>query len=244
MINERQSAILCAVVKYYIRQGEPVASRVLVNNFNIGVSPATVRADMAMLEEEGYLLQPHTSAGRIPSDLGYRFYVDQLLTTQKQSTWHHRQLLLEAGDLLGNVNDVLQKMSKQVADLLTCMTVITSPTVEDVYYSGVINLLGQPEFNDVNKIRNILALVEEKKHLIEVLNEQIRVKEAYMLRIGSEINAPELEDCSLLVSRYYYHDEPAGMVSLITVKRAEYEQLAPAFRALVSEFNSLLERID
>src|SRR5919108_4497589 len=75
-LGERQAAILRAVVREYIRTAEPVGSKHLVGTYNMNVSPATVRNDMALLEELGYLAQPHTSAGRIPTDRGYRYFVD------------------------------------------------------------------------------------------------------------------------------------------------------------------------
>src|ERR671923_1462812 len=77
-LGERQAAILRAVVREYIRTAEPVGSKHLVGTYNMNVSPATVRNDMALLEELGYLAQPHTSAGRIPTDRGYRWFVDSI----------------------------------------------------------------------------------------------------------------------------------------------------------------------
>src|SRR5579864_8949822 len=78
-LDRRKMSILGTVVYEYIATGEPVGSATLTQKYNLGISPATVRSEMASLEEEGYLDQPHTSAGRVPSDLGYRYYVDRLM---------------------------------------------------------------------------------------------------------------------------------------------------------------------
>src|SRR5439155_19598307 len=78
MLDERKAAILRAIVEEYIETAQPVGSSHVVREGSVGASPATVRNDMAALEREGYLVQPHTSAGRIPTDKGYRFFVDQL----------------------------------------------------------------------------------------------------------------------------------------------------------------------
>src|SRR5699024_2803876 len=75
---ERRVQVLGAIVQDYVRSREPVGSRNLVDRHNLGVSPATIRNDMAVLEEEGYIAQPHTSAGRIPTDKGYRMFVDEI----------------------------------------------------------------------------------------------------------------------------------------------------------------------
>src|ERR671924_1946385 len=82
-MNDRSRRVLAALVHEYIASGEPVASSVLVTAAGLGVSSATVRSILARLEEEGYVQQPHTSAGRIPTDRGYRFYVDLLLESKR-----------------------------------------------------------------------------------------------------------------------------------------------------------------
>lgn len=81
-LNERERTVLAILIDYYIRTAEPVGSRVLATKFDLGVSPATIRNTMADLEEQGLIEQPHTSAGRIPTEKGYRFYVDSLCETK------------------------------------------------------------------------------------------------------------------------------------------------------------------
>src|SRR5690625_2273934 len=86
MSSERQLDVLRAIVQDYVRSREPVGSRNLVERHNLGVSPATIRNDMAALEDSGYIAQPHTSAGRIPTDKGYRMFVDQISSLKPLST--------------------------------------------------------------------------------------------------------------------------------------------------------------
>src|SRR3954453_18299961 len=83
--NDRAKRVLAALVREYITSGEPVASSLLVTAAGLGVSSATVRSILARLEDEGYVQQPHTSAGRVPTDLGYRFYVDLLLESRRST---------------------------------------------------------------------------------------------------------------------------------------------------------------
>ena len=82
-LDERKIKILKAIIQNYLETGEPVGSRTISKGFDLQLSPATIRNEMADLEEMGYIVQPHTSAGRIPSDKGYRFYVDQLMEEKK-----------------------------------------------------------------------------------------------------------------------------------------------------------------
>lgn len=115
---ERQAAILRAIVHEYVSTGEPVGSKHLVERFRVGVSAATVRSEMARLEEMGYLVQPHTSAGRIPTDLGYRFVVDELKfrpLTQGQQ----RQI---ASELEGDETPSLDEMLRRATDVVSRFT--------------------------------------------------------------------------------------------------------------------------
>ena len=86
MIEDRKLDVLRAIVEDYVSTEEPVGSKALVERHNLGVSPATIRNDMAALEDEGYIAQPHTSAGRIPTDKGYRLFVDRLSSVKPLST--------------------------------------------------------------------------------------------------------------------------------------------------------------
>ncbi|MGH2784066.1 MAG: heat-inducible transcriptional repressor HrcA [Actinomycetota bacterium] len=123
-LGARQAAILSAIVREYIRSGEPVGSKSLVGRFRLDVSSATVRNDMSLLEELGYLAQPHTSAGRIPTDLGYRWFVDTL-GPPKLTQSQERELtdaLGEPADLdskLSLASDVLSHFTSYAAAVLT-----------------------------------------------------------------------------------------------------------------------------
>ncbi|HSR24922.1 MAG TPA: DeoR family transcriptional regulator, partial [Candidatus Eisenbacteria bacterium] len=92
MLEDRKLEVLRAIVEDYVSTQEPVGSKALVERHNLGVSPATIRNDMAALEDEGYIAQPHTSAGRIPTDKGYRLFVDRLSTVKPLSMAERRAI--------------------------------------------------------------------------------------------------------------------------------------------------------
>ncbi len=126
MVNNRRMTILQAVVEDYIRTQEPVGSATLARKHNLGVSSATVRNDMAALEEEEYLLQPHHSAGRIPAEKGYRYFVDRLAKVAALSTAQKRAI---QNFLSGSVNldDVLHRSVQLLAQLTGQVAVVASP---------------------------------------------------------------------------------------------------------------------
>jgi heat-inducible transcriptional repressor len=128
MSEERRLEVLRAIVEDYVRTREPVGSRTLVERHSLGVSPATIRNDMAALEEAGYIAQPHTSAGRVPTDKGYRLFVDQLTTLKPLSLAERRaiqSLLEEAVDL----DDVVDRTVRLLAQLTHQVAVVQYPSL-------------------------------------------------------------------------------------------------------------------
>jgi heat-inducible transcriptional repressor len=128
MVDDRKLAILRAIVTDYVSSQEPVGSRALVERHNLGVSPATVRNDMAVLEEEGYITQPHTSAGRIPTDKGYRLFVDRLAAVKPLSLAERRAIqTFMAGAL--DVDDVVRRTVRLLAQITQQVAIVQYPVL-------------------------------------------------------------------------------------------------------------------
>jgi heat-inducible transcriptional repressor len=128
MPNERRLAVLRAIVEDYVATEEPVGSKALVERHGLAVSSATIRNDMAALEEEGYLTQPHTSAGRVPTDKGYRLFVDQLATVKPMSQAEKRAISsFMAGAV--DLDDVVQRSVRLLGQLTRQVAVVQYPTL-------------------------------------------------------------------------------------------------------------------
>lgn len=141
--EERRLAVLRAIVQDYVATREPVGSKVLVERHSLGVSPATIRNDMAVLEEEGLIAQPHTSAGRVPTDLGYRTFVDRLTQIRPLSAVEKRaitSLLTDARDL----DDVLERTVRLLAQLTRQVAIVSYPSfvLATVRHIELVNLGG------------------------------------------------------------------------------------------------------
>ncbi|WP_369133539.1 heat-inducible transcriptional repressor HrcA [Modestobacter sp. I12A-02662] len=119
--DDRRLRVLRAIVQDYVSTNDPVGSKALAARYDLGVSPATIRNDMAVLEEEGYITQPHTSAGRVPTDKGYRFFVDRLSTVKPLSAAERRAIekfldgAVDLHDVLGRTVRLLAQLTRQVA---------------------------------------------------------------------------------------------------------------------------------
>ncbi len=143
MSEDRKLAVLRAIVEDYVATQEPVGSKALVDRHRLGVSPATVRNDMAALEEEGFITQPHTSAGRIPTDKGYRLFVDRLSSVKPLSAAEKRAIatLLEGAV---DLDDVVQRSVRLLAQLTRQVAVVQYPTLSrsTVRHVEVVSLTG------------------------------------------------------------------------------------------------------
>ena len=131
-LSQRKEKILAAVVEHYIKTGEPVGSKLLQKDPEISVSSATIRNEMAELSNMGLLEQPHTSAGRIPTDEGYRYYVDHLMGVRQLDDAVKRRI--EAGISIRNASpeNILKRANDFLADMTNCAAISTAPSGENV----------------------------------------------------------------------------------------------------------------
>jgi heat-inducible transcriptional repressor len=152
MLDERKASILKAVVNQFIATGQPVGSNHIASDPEIGVSPATVRAEMAVLEQEGYLTHPHTSAGRIPTDLGFRYFVDNL-----QQSWTVSEVEIdEAFKFLKSAHSALEKILKETSRLLAELTGLTAVVVGQIPDMATVKSV---QLVELNKLLVLLILV-------------------------------------------------------------------------------------
>ncbi len=163
-LNERKMQILKIVIKTYLDTGEPVGSRTISKSEAINLSSATIRNEMADLEELGYIVQPHTSAGRIPSDKGYRFYVDQLMEEKEQEVAEIKEQMLEKAD---KMDQLLKQAAKVLANSTNYATMISSPTCD-------MNKLKFIQLSQVDE-EQIIAVIVMEGNLIK--NQIITVSE-------------------------------------------------------------------
>jgi len=126
-LNDRERQILSALIDHYIKTAQPVGSRVLANRYNLGISPATIRNTLQDLEEMGLVSQPHTSAGRIPTDLGYRVYVDRLLKPEKLTPEERLSIQEQLESKFSAIEQILEQTSRILAEVTSQLGLTTAP---------------------------------------------------------------------------------------------------------------------
>lgn len=342
-LNDRKIKILEAIITDYVATAEPVGSRTIAKKYDLGISPATIRNEMSDLEEMGLIEQPHTSAGRIPSQNGYRMYVDNMM--------HKRVLTNDEIEFLKNtislnvnrVEYLMQQTAKALSMLTSYTTIVTEPkstkvrikhiqlvpvdsnavaavvvtenntiknhiikakavpdmeglynisndinniikdySLEDInreaasglihkfsdyqeliakvfkaiistvhqeedihlYTSGVKNLLGFPEFSDIQKARNIFQAFEEKDMLITLLGKgDDTTADKIEILIGGENNMEELKDCSIVKANYRFGNNSVGKIGVIGPTRMNYSQTVSVLDEIVKKLDSIIDAV-
>lgn len=238
-LSERKQRILSAIIRDYQHTAEPVGSRTITRSYLPDLSPATIRNEMADLEEEGYIVQPHTSAGRIPTDCGYRFYVDRLMKIIKPS---HREakVVRETYQKSINIDEILHRTAKLLSHTLDYTAIVVNlGSQRRIFSAGVPNLLHQPEFRDLAHMERILALLEEENMLSEMV-EDYTYEEALSIHIGSENKYKPVKDCSVVVSAYEVNNEPIGGIGLIGPTRMYYSKASTLVDYVAKELSRVL----
>ena len=218
-INQRQAYILSAIIDEYVRTAQPVASKTICEKLDLDVSPATVRNDMVQLETVGYLRQPHTSAGRVPTEEGYRFYLT-IMNLPK------RALRVSAPLKQIEVQDSLEIFAKKVAGELVSMSgeaafvsVRMSDTNKKIHYTGLNNLFEKPDFDDLQKLRRLSTILDSLVNTIDNIGD---IGEADKVWIGSE--NPFGDQVSTMVVKYNMPSGLDGIIGLIGPIRMDYQK--------------------
>ncbi len=136
-MDERKKRILKVITDDYIASAEPVGSRTIARRYNLGLSPATIRNEMADLEESGYLEQPHTSAGRVPSELGYRYYVDALMSHKRLLDEEVEQIYLELEEHHREIDQVIRRTSRILGQFTKYPSLVLSPQLDSAFFRHI-----------------------------------------------------------------------------------------------------------
>jgi heat-inducible transcriptional repressor len=171
-MDDRKKKILLAIIQDYISTAEPVGSRTISRKYNLGVSPATIRNEMADLEDLGLIEQPHTSAGRIPSDLGYRYYVDYLMQPEKLSTEQLQFINRNYADKAHEVGKVINRTGQLLSNLTKYTSIVMSPQMSQAKIKHVQLVSMTPTMAIVIIVMDSGAVYHQQIEVAESINYQ------------------------------------------------------------------------
>ncbi len=219
-MNTRQKNILAGVVELYTRTAVPVGSRALLDEGQFDVSPATIRSDMAALEAEGYLYQPHTSAGRIPTDLGYRFYVEEIMSDEELSLKDQKKLKHELLTLQAKHARLSRSTAKLLSTLSGNLAVMGMIGKDELHDFGMKELLEKPEFRELDDFCRVVEALDSLDERFDSILAKLRDGETHIF-IGEENPVKGIGNCSMVVTPYE-SEEGRGIIAIIGPKRMEY----------------------
>ncbi len=215
-LDTRKEALLKLTVRRYIKTAEPVGSAWLAEESGLDVSSATVRNELSALEEQGYLLQPHTSAGRAPSEKGYQYYVRRFLDKKNPGS-SAAASLSEALSGAEEGKDQLKRVAKALSEL-SDESVLAAFEPRDVFYTGLSNLFGKPEFRQLALVASMSRMLD---HLDEVVEQVFpKVGEEVGIWIGSQ--NPFGAECGLLIARVPVGNA-YGILGMLGPMRMDYD---------------------
>ena len=237
----RNREVLSSVIENYIQTAIAVSSDDICQHFDC--SSATVRNTMSELEGEGYLTHIHTSSGRVPTDKGYRYYVDLILNQIQLLEAEKEQINKEYARQLHKLDDILEKTSEILSEYTRCTGIVSfSAGSGRLYYRGVSYITEHPEFKNIEKIHNILRILEQKNILLEILNRDLEKK--LNIYIGEELSCEAISGCSLIVSTYDVEKKPYGRIAVLGPRRMNYGQVIPAIEYVAQLVSKSLEDLE
>ncbi|TMW73870.1 heat-inducible transcriptional repressor HrcA [Alteribacter natronophilus] len=338
MLTERQLLILKAIIDDYVCHAEPVGSRSVSKRDDMNFSPATIRNEMADLEELGFLEKPHSSAGRIPSQKGYRYFVDHMLSPAALSKNEVSDIRLMYEQRFLEFEKIIQQSAKILSSLTSYTSIVLGPEIfesrlhqiqlvpiskdnavaiivtdtghvenqavsipegldigeiekivnilnerlrgvplihlrhkltteirnvlakyidhheqaiellnsafkdshnEKVYYAGKTNILSQPEFNDVNRVRELLNTLEEDALVSRLFRSE---EQGVRIRIGEENQFAPFDDCSVITATYSMDGKHLGTVGILGPTRMEYQRVVGLLDFFSKDLTNLLKQ--
>lgn len=224
-LTPRQVDILKLIVREYIDNAEAVGSETLEKKHDIGVSPATIRNEMAAMVKLGYLSKPHTSAGRIPTTKALKLYINELMKEKELSVADEVQAKEHVWDLRAQEEKFLREVTRDLAQKTHSLAVTTTDE-GDIYYSGYANILEMPEFYDIDIAKNLLALLDSAVCFDMIAK---RIENNLGIFLGDELGSELYRPYSFVFSRFETKHNK-GSIGVVGPARIRYELIIPIVR--------------
>lgn len=236
-LSPRQIQILKAIIEEYIATAEPVGSETLDKKHNLGVSPATIRNEMVHLTEMKLLHQPHTSAGRSPTPVAMKYYVDELMKPRDMSVTEEVSVKEKVWDYRQEVDKLLREATKTLADRTKALA-LTATKDGDLYYAGAANILEMPEFYDYQLTHELFETLDRFDYWWKILEAQ---SDVFDIILGEEFGVQGgMSRCGFVYIKFVT-PHVSGAIGVVGPSRLNYVQIVPQVRymgGLIGEFAS------
>lgn len=236
-LTQRQIEILKNLIEEYIDTALAVGSETLEKKHNLSTSPATIRNEMVALTKLGYLKKLHTSAGRVPTPEGMKFYVNQLMKEKELSLAEEVGLKEKLWDQRESSHKFLKSLTKSLAEKTKTLAVATTEE-GDMYCAGYANILDMPEFFDIDVTKALLSAIDETDYFGSLFSNIVEEKDVHVL-LGEELGPKLRGHYSFVFTHYETPQHLAGEVGVLGPTRLNYTYIVPTVRY----FGDLIEEI-
>lgn len=237
-ITDRQEDILEKIIREYINGAEPVSSQFLEKKYDLGLSPATIRAEMHRLEKEGFLFQPHASSGRVPTDRGYRFFVDELMQGVRedqslQENDFYFGIEEDISDIENNILKLTQSLTKYLSEVSSGLAMSYLTEEKILWKEGWEEVLEEPEFQERKMVFDLVEFIRGFERNLENLKTDSEI-EVY---IGKENPLFKTREFTLIYSKCALPQKKELIISILGPKRMKYDKNIGLINSLKQFFN-------
>ena len=236
-LTARQTQVLNCLIDEYVETAEPIGSEVLEKKHNLGVSSATIRNEMVALTKLGYLRQPHTSAGRVPSPRAMKFYIDQLMEEKHMSLADEVKAKEEVWDARGNINSLFSETVQALAQRTDNLAVAVINEDEKMWHSGYSNVFTNPEFADLALCADLFSLIEESSKMHELFFERIHDTPDVQVVFFEELGWPTMEPVGVVGTQMNIRGKSAALGVISPVR------LSPTIIPILRYFSSMIQEV-
>jgi len=239
MLTARQKILLQAIISEFIDTAQAVGSIDLPDKYQLKVSPATIRNEMARLVNLGYLEKPHASSGRIPTTLAFRYFLQDLLEELDEIDIKQRSIMSE---------DMFQKrynLDQLILSALRALNELTHNTAvaliqDKIYHAGLDDLLSEPEFQNIDRLKHVLAIIEDYSEMANILG-RYQSDDAVRVLIGEETGQTTFENTAIVFSAIPVFGMHEGYIAIIGPSRMNYKKVLPALKYVSETIRDILK---
>lgn len=228
-LTARQTQVLKSLIDEYINKAEPIGSESLDKKYNLGVSPATIRNEMMDLTRMGYLRQPHTSAGRIPSPKAMKFYIDQLMEERQMSVAEEVKVKEDVSGAKNDLDMLLDEATHALSQATQSLSVAALDEDDKVWHAGYAHVFLNPEFADLEATTSLFSFLEEIQMMRELFFRRMTGTSPVEVVFGEELGWPGFNPIGVVATRFDVRGKH-GAIGVIGPARLPYSRVIPVVR--------------
>lgn len=237
-LTSRQTQVLKSLIDEYIEKAEPVGSESLEKKYGMGVSPATIRAEMCALTKIGYLRQPHTSAGRVPTPKAMKFYIDQLMDERHMSLADEVRVKENVMEGKNDVGKILEEATQSLAQTTRSLAIGAVDKEDKLWHSGFANVFANPEFEDFRATASLFSFLEEVQRMHELFFQRMTGTSPVEVIFGEELGWPGFNTIGIVGTRFELMGKNCAL-GVIGPVRLPYPRVIPVIRYFRGIFETI-----